>query len=410
MAAGKTKNMLVNSEPRGQMASGSWLLLGSFVVMTSLQSQGCGGAGWEDTGSSPLPQETVEALIGDLGDEVVLPQLNLLLIEAEALRVSISSLTDTLEAGSDSTEAKAIVQEGFVDLFLQWQHLEAMTLGPAASNSNSQFGMGLRDEIYSWPTVNPCRVDQETVSGEWGADDFFEARLVNAYGLDALEHLLFSSVDSVCPNQTNPIADGSWDELGEDGVALNRAHFAEAILNEIIDNVQEMVELWESGHAIDLTQSTSTVDVLNEVFHALYYIETYTKDLKLFHPMGDYECSSEFCTEDIEAQASGLAVEAICENIRGFSTLFAGGEGIGFDDLLVEMGAADLSIEISEQAASTMSSCEAVTLPLEEAIILQDAALEELSVDLSDLGHLVKSNLATELFLRLPSEAAGDND
>ena len=34
-------------------------------------------------------------------------------------------------------------------------------LGPAASALTTG-GEGLRDEVYSWPTVNPCRVDQET--------------------------------------------------------------------------------------------------------------------------------------------------------------------------------------------------------------------------------------------------------
>ena len=40
------------------------------------------------------------------------------------------------------------------------------------------------------PAASPCRLDQEVAAGGQDAPDYFETRLVNAYGLDAIEYLL----------------------------------------------------------------------------------------------------------------------------------------------------------------------------------------------------------------------------
>ena len=34
-----------------------------------------------------------------------------------------------------------------------------MQLGPAGSSLSAVAGADIRDEIYSWPTINPCRID-----------------------------------------------------------------------------------------------------------------------------------------------------------------------------------------------------------------------------------------------------------
>ncbi len=74
------------------------------------------------------------------------------------------------------------------------------------------------------------------------------------------------------------------------------------------------------------------------------------------------------------------------------------------------MNASDLSTAISDQALSALTACELVSLPMDEAITSDDPDIHILSEELAALGHLIKSDMATELFLRLPSEAAGDND
>ena len=87
---------------------------------------------------------------------------------------------------------------------IAWQATEVLqrpcgtdqTLEPAVG------AMGLRDEIYSWPTVNQCRVDPELVEAKFTDLGFFDQELNNVYGLDASEYLLFASgTDNACPPQ-----------------------------------------------------------------------------------------------------------------------------------------------------------------------------------------------------------------
>ena len=48
-----------------------------------------------------------------------------------------------------------------------WQELEGLQIGPAGSSLSTIGGQDLRDEIYSYPNVNRCRSDQETVEEAW---------------------------------------------------------------------------------------------------------------------------------------------------------------------------------------------------------------------------------------------------
>ena len=67
-----------------------------------------------------------------------------------------------------------------------WQRLEVMQIGPAAPASSAIAGGNMRDEIYSWPTVDTCSVDRRLVAEDYENPDFFVTQLVMAYGLDAL--------------------------------------------------------------------------------------------------------------------------------------------------------------------------------------------------------------------------------
>ena len=35
-------------------------------------------------------------------------------------------------------------------------------------------GADYRDELYSWPSINPCRIDETLVAGGWTADGWFQ--------------------------------------------------------------------------------------------------------------------------------------------------------------------------------------------------------------------------------------------
>lgn len=347
--------------------AGSWLTLAALAGVAA-----CTGPSG-DTGVDPRVQQVLEAF----APQVLVPALEAVVADADALDAALS--TDG-------------AQSAFATLMASWQQVEVLQVGPLASSLSG--GEDLRDEIYSWPTVNGCRVDQETVEEDWDSATFFEDNLVNSYGLDALEHLLFAAAETECPEQVG--IDDEWAALGEDGIEANRLAYAAAVTSEIRAQASEL-----SGR--DLQPSS-----IDELFAAIFYIDTMTKDRKLAQPLGQMDCEDATCPDDVESLLSGLGAANIAGNLRGFRAAFTGGDGTGFDDLLADVGHDDLGVEILAETDEAIAAADALTTPLDEAIGSGD--VEALHDEVKDVTDLLKGDLATVLALQIPVEADGDND
>ena len=142
---------------------------------------------------SPLVPELLE----DTGTEVILPSLELFKQDITMLHQSLTEL----EIGFDNAAYEASlpsIQERWKSTMRIWQRLEVMQIGPIGSSLSTIGGQSYRDEIYSWPLSDHCRIDQHIVAESWMSDDFHEENTVYSYGLDALEHVLFSDLSSTC--------------------------------------------------------------------------------------------------------------------------------------------------------------------------------------------------------------------
>jgi predicted lipoprotein len=252
--------------------------------------------------------------------------------------------------------------------------------------------------VYSWPSVNPCRVDQETVEANWDQAEFFTANLVNSYGLDALEQLLFGPEADQCVSQVG--IDSDWANLGTEGVATNRAAFAQAVSAGIRSHAELGVDL---SYADDQ-------EGLNEILRALFYLDKITKDLKLARTAGLKDCGTEICPEEAESQVAGASTDAIHANLEGFRILFTGGEGAGLDDLLVSAGREDLVTDILVQLDEAEAAALSVGSPLDIAVVDDLDAVTTLHAEVKDVTDLLKGELTTVLALQIPIEASGDND
>jgi len=384
----------------------SWSVLGALFVASLAQPY---------LGCLPEPETTSrfsssQDVLVDVGAEVVVPTLDRFLDDLTALRVAIEAQP------FDRTEARSALAVALET----WQELELMQLGPAGSSVATTGGADLRDEIYSWPTVNPCRVDQATASGEFTDPDFLEGALVNSYGLDAVEYLLFATPgENVCQSFVAPNQGGEWQKLEVDTIEQRRLDYALVATEGVIEAAEELRGAWTEpggfGESLAAAgQPTSDfaddVEALNAVFDAMFYLDTTTKGAKLAVPLGlrPEDCSAS-CEERLEGRLSGNSTRWIVANLRGFRTLFTGGAGAGFDDLLAEIGEEELALRILDNTDAAIAIGES-TAPLGEllpgtpdpAITLHDALLA-VTTDL-------KGDLATLLSLRIPSEAAGDND
>ena len=393
----------------------AWLVLGGLAGLATLQPiLGCAPSSL-DTGTTATEVDLVSDLLADVGPMVVLPTLERFLTAMDVVEQTLGALDST--AGLDE-KIRTAAQSAFVDALLIWQELEVMQIGPAASSLSAVAGQDLRDEIYSWPSVNACRVDQVTSIEEWEEEEFFDATQVNAYGLDALDYLLHADLESECPTAVTPISDGLWDSLGETGVTANRANLALSLADGIRAEAERLRDMWASdgqnfSGQLALNENSpyaTPQEALNAVFDGLFYLETMTKDTKLASPLSKANEGELPEADEVEGVWSHTGRQAIASNLLGFEALFSGGEGVGFDDLLIELGHGDLAEQILSDVETALDAVDAVEVPLEQAVSDYPEQVEALHSAIQNITSALKGDLATVLSLQIPSEAAGDND
>jgi predicted lipoprotein len=300
-----------------------------------------------------------------------------------------------------------------------------MQFGPAGSSSAFAGGLGIRDEIYSWPTVNYCAVDQVTVDGDFDAGDFFQSSLVNVYGLDALELLLFrTEAENACSSRIDINRNGTWDDLVGAGQLVRRqADYAVVLADGILSQAQRLRDAWEpsgGNFSADLRNAGqgssvygSAKEAIDEVFAAFFVVDTKVKDLKLAIPAGiSPDCPSEVCPEDVELPYSLSSKAALVANLDGLSAVFSGtgANNGGFVWYLQDVGASELAIRMSSQLDKTHDALEAIDGSLSAALMEDPATVILAYTEIQLFTTDMKSEFVSVLNLAVPQEGAGDND
>lgn len=388
----------------GELAS--WAALAGLTL--AAMAPGCA----PEVADPELPAD-LAAVLAQVGAGVVIPPLDRFVDDADALVEAAAAWSDA----PDSADARAAAQAAWWSAMATWQVAEVMQIGPAGSTLYGVVGgEDLRDELYSWPTVNDCRVDQVTVEAGWDAADFFSANLVTSYGLDALERLLFvEGDDNACPLQASINTEGSWAALGAEGRQANRAAYAAAVAAGVHADAVELRSRWDDFDVLiadPLAADSPYTDgqqALNAIFDALFYVEATTKDRKVAQPLGLVECATDVCPDDAESVLSGGSTTWIAANLEGFRAMFTGGEGQGLDDLLDSRGHGDLATDILA-ALDVAEGVAATTGPIDLTVVSDVASVQSLHDAIKGLTDLLKGDLATVLSLEIPTEASGDND
>jgi predicted lipoprotein len=357
------------------------------------------------TNTQPSRAEVIANLLTHTGPNVVEPALMIFAEQARLLHEAVQ----VWRSEQDETSLET-AQQQWRTTMLSWQYLETMQFGPAASVYHSVNGMDFRDEIYSWPMVNACRIDVEVVEAEWNNEEYFTNNLVNIYGMDAIEYLLFSdSPDNFCPDQIAINKDGSWDALGERGLARNRADMASTLAGHVVDVSRTLYEEWASEYSATLAERAQTIeaeDDLDEMFGALYYLRQYTLKVKLCQPLGLSSCAAD--RYGAEHAYSGLPLAAIHMNLVGTRALFTGQFGPGLDDLLVWADQEDLLDTFLSEMDEAIEA--AAALKAVEAVQPGDERMVSLHKDVEDVINLLFGDIATVLMVEVPIFDHGHGD
>ncbi|WP_438014692.1 imelysin family protein [Sorangium sp. So ce315] len=344
--------------------------------------------------------------------------------EFEAQARALDERASALARAPGDANAAAAARGAWLSAMRVWQEAEIFRFGPAAS-STQPGGQDLRDQIYAWPLVSRCKVEEQIVSRAY-AQPSFSSSLINARGLAAFEYLVFyTGVDNAC-SQYSPINAGrTWAALDAGDLARRKADYAAAVAADVLARAGALARVWapEPGSFRDkLTQAGrgSTVfateqDALNAVSDAMFYVDKELKDWKLGRPLGFTEdCATPTCPEALESRYARASTAHLRANLSGFRRLFEGcgegGQGVGFDDWLREVGSADLADRMLTALTGAQAAVDALDVPIEQALANDRARVEAVYAAVKTLTDLLKTEFVSALNLELPQSSEGDND
>lgn len=375
-------------------AAGSLAVLFALGVLVAQPQLGCG----------PQVEPTDGDTVAEVLDHTLPGVFEPALVRFEARLGELGTAVDAWEAGGSRDDVRPV----YVATMEAWQELEVMRFGPLGSSLSVEGGLDLRDEVYSWPLVNACLVDQKLVEG--GFDDgWFDAHRPNAYGLDALERLLWGGRDNACPGQVPLNSEGTWDALDDDALDAARATMAGVLVDGLVDTTASIHAAFDDFD-LDPARHGSEQEALNAVYDALFALETEVKDLKLAEPFGERTCSSA-CLELVESRGhSALSHRWLAVNLRAAHTLYLGGDGPGLHDILLAQGQDALASDLDAAFTDAIAAAEALDEPLDDLFERDASAALEILAQVRRVTDHLKDDVTVSLALVVPAEAGGDND
>ncbi|MDP6944433.1 MAG: imelysin family protein, partial [Myxococcota bacterium] len=281
---------MVNLQRRGRVADGPREAGGTPLAPHALRVLGllagltacaCSASPSGATGDTESPAAAAHReVLAALAADVILPTYRSFHQAAGELESAAQTYAESL--GGDDREA---LQDSWREAIHIWQRAEVFQVGPAGSMTEALGGQDMREEIYSWPIANPCRVDQEIVEAAYMDVDAFAEELSNVRGLDALEYLLFGEGEgNACRSNSAINLDGSWQALVDaEELTQRRAAYARTVATLLVRDAKALVDVWEAdatGFLAELGTAgvSSTVyptaqEALNAVSDAMFYLE-----------------------------------------------------------------------------------------------------------------------------------------
>jgi predicted lipoprotein len=376
----------------------------AWIASLLLFAMSCGGSGGTDAGQD-------NPALAARRRAVVLHTAELVAADVAAFQTAAAALDLAVQqyAAALTPETLEDARAAWIAAIAIWQRIEAISFGPAAMTPFSG-ALAIRDEIYSFPIITTCRIDQETVAESYEDREAFANELVNVRGLGAMEYLLFAtSVENTCPPASPINIDGSWAALGEEEVIARRASYAATLSALVAEQAARLVEGWgdeDSGFMRELatagdgsTVFVSAQAVLNEIAGALLYVDKIVKEMKLGEPAGIIGCTTgAACLVELESRLSSQSKEHLLANLQAFRDVVIGeGDAAGFDDMLRDAGQAELADDLTTQIDDTIGAIEGLDGSLEQAITDDPSGVMAAFDTLATMLRLFKVDVFTAL-------------
>jgi predicted lipoprotein len=397
----------------------------SIAALSGCNSSSSGSSSPTVDSCSALNSETFncEKMLNDIVDHSVEPLIAGFSTKVQALKVMTTeycaSITASTPTASETIEFEE-AQQAWQETMDVWQQLEVMQFGPLKTE---------RDEFYSWPLNDSCKVDGEVVSALETGYDISTGVTPARRGLDALEYLVFNTDTGITceENNTSP-ALKSWNESKTPAEKrADRCGYAVMVSDDLVTRAAALSQAYANYDIAN--DEGSQHDAANLVSDALFYIDKKTKDAKLSTVL-PATSNGAFNPDGLEFVYADAAREAVHNNLIGALAIMNGTAGNGgLKDYLVAAGQSALADEmITELNTAITSSSDTEITQSFRAILTAatdvatciNADAETATTDLEKLCSLdnevnaftddLKGQFVLTLGFTTPSDAEGDND
>lgn len=390
------------------------------ALVVALALAGCDDDGAAGPAADP-PGPRAE-VVAHLGDAVILPLYRELADRTAALRTTAAAWAGAPDDGARRTAA----QQAWAQAIDTWQRLEVLRLGPAG-DSRAPGGLGLRADVYAWPDLRLCAIDELTASDAHDDAAAIAAEPPSRRGLGALEYLLFVDGDeNQCSALSAVNAEGTWAAIVTAGeVPARRAAQAAATASALADAAAGLRDRWEptGGDFVAETRDPrrpggvygSAQTALNALSDAVVqYLDIEIEDLKLGSPAGLTRCDTATCPEARESRWADRSKAHLAANLAAVETVFfggaPGGPEPGLDDVLVAIGAGDLVTSMTADLAAARQAVDAIPGTLAEALESDVDAVIAAHGAVNRVRILLETSVLSALDLDPPQDIAADND
>jgi predicted lipoprotein len=396
------------------------LLLLPVIVISGCNSSGSNSGSVVDSCKNLTTDGfSCEQMLEDIVEHAVVPAVTSFKLKAQALATQTTAYCDALTAGTGEDSALTAAQTAWQESMNVWQQLEVMQFGPLATE---------RDEFYSWPLNDSCKVDEEVVFSLADGYDITTGVTPARRGLDGLEYLLFNSDTGIScgPNNTTA-ALTAWNAKADDAKLADRCSFAEKVAGDLVTRSLTL----ESDYAqYNITSASSLQGVADSISDALFYIDKELKDDKLVAVL-PLSGSQSFNPDKLEFSFASYAKEAVYNNALGAKAIFTANNHQGLAQYLIAAGQESLATEMLTELDTVISNSSNIAINDTFKEILTDASVndEQTCINslsdsaVSDLEKLcaldndvkaftddLKGQFVLTLGFSVPKDAEGDND
>lgn len=329
-------------------------------------------------------------MLENMGTAVIIPSYNAAMLSSDEMMNAVSSFL----AQADSANL-VVLQNEFSEAYHHFQMVSPYEFGPAQS-------VALRGNLNTYPS-DSIKIENAISAGVW---DFDQLQFADAKGFPALDVLLFGKSF----NTTLAL-------FNSDVNAQNRKQYLEDVAKQIQDNLDQVVTDWdlsEGNYLAVFTNSKGTdvgsgtgmlVNALNQHF------ERYLRDGKIGIPAGVRSLGIAL-HEKCEAYHNGISLSLAIENMKAIERMYNGNNlsnspGIGLDDHLIGIGAADLDNSIQQQIGVSLNALQGLSDPLSESIIHNQLQVEAAYAEMQKLIVLFKVDMPSRLGVLITYQ---DND